>query len=117
MAQILKRIRLPGPGQNDFAEKLVEMLASYSLKLSDVINGGLVFGAENMNCYVHTVTDTGSADTEFNFSHTLKRIPSGYIVVSIDKAGIIYKGSTAWDTTKIYLKCNVANCEVKLIIF
>ena len=64
---------------------------------------------------VHTVADTGTADTEFTVAHGLGATPTGYIVVSIDKAGIVYKGSTAWDATNMYLKCSAANAALKLI--
>jgi glutamate synthase domain-containing protein 1 len=117
MPQIRKTIRLPDKNSPIFKEELLRMLNNYTREVGDLINGALQLGPDNLNCYIYTVTDTGNIDTEFNFAHTLKRIPVGYFVISISKAGIVYKGSTAWDIATIYLKCNVANAEVKILVF
>lgn len=64
-----------------------------------------------------SISDSGTVDTEFEVSHNLGRIPNGYLVTSIDVAGIIYIGTTAWTTTAIYLKCNAANAAITLQVF
>lgn len=64
-----------------------------------------------------TASDSGTADTEFAVTHHLGRIPSGYIVTSIDKPGVVYAGSTAWTATEIYLKCSEANASIQLQVF
>lgn len=66
---------------------------------------------------VLAVADTGNADTEFNVSHGLRKIPRGFICVNTDKAAILYDSGTAWTTTKIYLKCNAANAAVSILVF
>jgi len=117
MPQIRKNIRLPDKNSPGFKEDLLRMLIDYTREVGDLINGALQLGPDNLNCYIYTVTNTGNADVEFSFANTLKRIPVGYLIISISKAGIIYKGSTVWTTTTIYLKCNVANAEVKILVF
>ena len=58
-----------------------------------------------------------NANTEDNVTHTLGRIPIGFIIINKDKACDIYKSTTAWSTTNIYLKCTAASSAVTIIIF
>lgn len=64
-----------------------------------------------------SVSDTGTADTEFSVSHNLGRVPSGFVVTKTNKAGIVYDSGTAWTATAIYLKCSAANTAVTLQVF
>lgn len=93
-------------------------------EIQKVINGNLEFGSSqvpfngNLNgSWAGTpVTTPGGADTEFALTHNLNRVPEGWILVSIDKAGIVYKSTTAWTTTQIFLKCNVASATIKVYV-
>jgi hypothetical protein len=61
---------------------------------------------------------TALADAEYTLAHGLESVPLGYIVVSQNKAGTLYQmhdTGTAWTSTNIYLKCNVAS--VKFLVF
>ncbi len=102
--------------ESEFDRAISEELLSAWHELSDLLNGGLTF-SNNVNCQIKTVTDTGAANVEFTVAHTLKKAPTGYIVVKADKACSVYDGATTWTTTAIYLKCDIANCNIKLIIF
>lgn len=113
--QIKKKVDLTQP-ENEFERALAIELQKYSQDLSDLLNGGLKF-SDNFNAEITTVSDSGTADTEFTVSHTLKRVPSGFIVINISKGGVVYDSGTDWTTTDIYLKCTTANTEVKLLIF
>jgi len=63
-----------------------------------------------------SVTDTGAVDTEFTVNHNLGRIPT-YYWYTINKAGIVYDSRRSeWTSTTIYLKCNVANAALKIVI-
>jgi hypothetical protein len=64
-----------------------------------------------------TVADSGTADVEFSGTHHLGRVPEGFLVTKINKAGVVYQGTTAWTTTAVYLKCSVANAAVTLRVF
>lgn len=66
--------------------------------LESKINGVFISGTTN-----------GSVDTEDGFAHTLGRIPRGFIVITKDKAGDMYAGSTANTNALIYLKNAVAS--------
>lgn len=64
-----------------------------------------------------SVTTHGTANTEFSVAHGLGVVPLGYIVISRDKAAVIYDSTTAWDREKIYLKANTATVVIRLLIF
>ena len=72
---------------------------------------------ENLDIDFADITSHAMADTEFAVSHSLGRVPAGYIVVKGNKAGVVYDGATVWTTSNIYLKCNVASVALRLIIF
>lgn len=75
--------------------------------------GEATSGKEGLNIsgeYIY-FTSSGTANLEFNVSHTLGVVPRGYLVIYKDKAGDLYQGpttGTAWTTDTIYLKCSVA---------
>lgn len=110
----IRKIKTVTP-ENDFEKALEEELLSFSSLLQSMLNKGLKV-ADNLYAQIATVSNTGNADTEFTASHDLKGVPIGFIVINIDKAGVVYDSGTDWTSTAIYLKCNVANCNVKLII-
>ena len=60
---------------------------------------------------------TAGADVEFSIEHGLGTAPLGYLVISQDKAASTYKGATAWDTEKIYLKTSTATVALRVLIF
>ena len=62
-------------------------------------------------------TTNATPDTEDTIVHGLGRIPIGYIIVSCNKAAIVYNGATAWDITNIYLRCNAASTAVTFMVF
>ena len=64
-----------------------------------------------------TNTDTGSADDEFSLTHHLNRQPSGFIKINSDEACNLYDSGTAWTDELIYLKCDTANVEIKVLVF
>lgn len=69
------------------------------------------------------ITTNAVADTEDAFVHGLvdadgvARIPKGFIVVDLDKGAVIYKGTTAWTDTNIYLRSNVVTVAAKVWVF
>lgn len=113
--QIRKRIKTAKP-ETPFERSLEQELYSYSTELAQILNDGLKF-SDNFNANILTIADSGNADSENEVAHTIKRVPAGFIVINIDKAGVVYDSGTAWTATNIYLKCDVANCEIKILVF
>ena len=112
---IRKKLFLIQP-DTEFEKSVERELSGYFIQLSDLLNGGLRLD-ENINNEFLTISDSGNANTEITVAHTLKRVPNGFIVVNIDKAGITYDSGTDWTATNIYLKCNAANCKIKIMVF
>ena len=112
---IEKKISTPEKDVDDFEGKLIESLLKYTTKLADAINGGMRL-SENISCQVQSVTTAG-ADVEKAVTHTLKRAPTGFIVINLDKAAIVYDSGTTWTATTMYIKSDTATTTVKLLIF
>lgn len=93
-------------------------------QLGKVLSGNISFGATtnnvdqdiNIDCYKATGATPGTANTEFAIAHQLGRIPIGFIVASVDQAAIIYKSTTSWTKTNIYLKCNATSVNYLVIL-
>lgn len=115
MSRIRIKINSPEPESN-FDRRLANELLSAWSELAGLLNGGLSL-ADNMRGEVLTVTDSGSANAENTISHTLKRVPTGFIVININKGGVVYDSGTAWTATALYLKCTVANATIKVFVF
>lgn len=115
MGQIRSRIKTTKP-ETEFEKNLEKELLSFSLELANILNNGLKF-SDNFDANILDIADTGAANASNTVAHTLKRVPTGFIVVNNNKAGVVYDGGTAWTTTDIYLKCSVANCTVKVLVF
>lgn len=72
---------------------------------------------QNLDIYHISGASNAVANTESAFTHNLGRVPRGYIIYGQNKAGRFYDGSTAWTSSKIYLKCDVAGVTFKAFIF
>jgi len=95
---------------------LVQRLSEYDLNMKAILDRGGVFN-DNFDGVTVSFTSSGVADTENTVPHTLGKIPTSFIVLSLDKAAAVYKGTTTFTTTNIYLKSNVASTVIKVLIF
>lgn len=114
--QLQSRIRFSGQPATDFEKSLEEELVRYTQNLARILNKGLTF-ADNHNLQTQSVTTHAVAGTETAVAHTLGRIPTDFLVGSQDKAGTIYKGTTAWTATTIYIRGSVASITANIYIF
>ncbi len=113
--QVRRRIKTVKP-ENEFERTLESELQSYALEVAQMLNKGLFF-SDNFNAATVAVADTGGADTEFTVAHSLKRIPSGYLVIRRSKAGVVYDSGTPFSATNVYLKCSAVNAAITVLIF
>ncbi len=95
---------------------LYRVLSEFFRKITTILNRGITFD-ENVDCRLINFTSSATPDAENTIAHTLGKVPIGYIVYGKDKAGDVYTGGTAWTTTNLYLKVNVASVAVKIIVF
>ena len=92
----------------------------YAERLANIINGQLSFGngtaLDNMQGrWINTVTP-GAPDTDFTVTHSLGRVPVGWLTVSIDKAGVIYLGTIAATAQDLTLKCSTATTTIRIFV-
>lgn len=95
-------------------------------KIFTCLQGRISFGigttginGQNISGQWVTYTSNGAANTEDTIAHTIGSIPLGYLVVSQNKAGTIYQQAgtgTAWTSSNIYVKCNVASVAFLLFL-
>jgi hypothetical protein len=107
---------LPSESSPNFKRELLTALGDVLKKLESILNRGITF-SDNVDCKLVSFTSSGTPDAENTVAHGIGKVPTGYIVYSQDKAASLYKGSTAWTATNIYLKCNVATVIVKIVVF
>jgi len=97
-------------------EDLYGVLSGFVHDVTRILNRGVVF-EDNVDCAFVSFTSNATPDTEDTVAHGLGRVPTGYLVYSRDKAGVLYDSGTAFTASNIYLKCNVASVAFKLIVF
>ena len=102
--------------ETEFEKNLEKSYQRLNDVLSQMLTKGLLF-SDNFNAYIVDVTTPGVPDTEFTVAHTLKRIPTGYILLRTDVPTTIYDGVTAWTTTDIYLKEPMGTATIKIMVF
>lgn len=64
-----------------------------------------------------TVAAPATPDTEFSIEHGLGFVPSGFLVMSKDRAADVYLSATAATEGVLYLKCDVADAVMKILVF
>ena len=89
-------------------------------EVSTILDGGLGFGdgvgSDNLTGAWVTYTTNGTPDTEDAIAHNLGHVPIGVLAMVPPAAGYLYKGTTTWTTTHIYMKCSAAAQAVTLFI-
>lgn len=98
--------------------RLVHHLEEHARALNGNIEfGNLKDGATNISGSWQQLTTPGGADTEFTLTHNLGRVPEGFLVVSIDKAAIIYSSrKSQWSVTQLFLKANLASVVLTVFV-
>lgn len=104
------------PPDTDYTKNLEKTLDEAFQRLREILNKGLLF-ADNFDAYIATITTDATPGLETAITHGLKRVPSGYLVMSRDKAAIIYDGASAWTATTLYIRSDVASVTAKVIVF
>jgi hypothetical protein len=73
--------------------------------------------AGNFNGVWAVFTSNGTANTEDAITHTLGRIPFGFLPSIPDKSAVLYMSSTAPTSTTVYFKSSVATVAWKVMLF
>lgn len=88
-------------------------LDKYFVKLRILLNQGLDF-ADNFNCFVTTITTDPTPGNTTVITHSLKRVPVGFLVLEQDKSGNIFKSSKTAATYT--LKADVGSITATIVI-
>jgi len=95
-------------------EDLRRFAAQLCQDIVNQINGGLTFKDNIQNTELSAFFPL--ADKDVALTHTLGYVPSGFLVVGLDSAAIIYN-STAANANQIFLKSSVASVTAKVRVF
>mgnify|MGYP001610293213 CR=1 FL=1 len=82
-------------------------------------DGGITSGRRALNVdavWVRYVSN-GVANTEDTVAHNLSRVPLGLWVSVPDVSAVIYKGTTIWTSTNVFLRASAATVTVDLLLF
>jgi hypothetical protein len=98
-------------------------LHDWLINHSRVLAGNIEFGdtmtnkepGRNIKCSKATGATPGAANTEFAVTHTLGKVPITFFHHT-DNGGVIYKSTTAWTKTQIFLKCTTATANYSMVI-
>ena len=99
-----------------FDKNLVTVLGELSLNLKAILDHGISI-SDNVDWVSISFTSSSTPDAENTIAHALGKIPEGFILYDIDKGAVVYRGTTSWTKTQIYLKVNTANVAIKAWIF
>lgn len=107
--------RLLPPNVVDAFTDLVRMLGDRDNAVSVLLNQGLLL-ADNFDGKFVEFISNATPDTEDAIEHGFNRAPAYFIVIDLDKGGVVYR-SSVFDKTNCYFKCTVASAAVKVFIF
>ena len=57
-----------------------------------------------------------AADTEITVTHGLNRVPLAAFVIDLSANSRVYKGTTAWTTTSIFLRASAASTLATVLV-
>lgn len=97
-------------------QELILLVETLLTNLGLMFRNGLNF-SDNFDGMEVSVTAHATPDTEFSVAHTLRRIPTRFLVTDIDEGGVVYKSGTAWTDTTAYLKCTTGGSAIKVFLY
>lgn len=103
-------------GMRRFDIDMAKVIQDINGSLSQMFAKGIGI-TDNLDCQIVSYTSNAVANTEDTVAHTLKRVPSGFIVVDIDKAGVVYRSGTTFTVSNIYLKCSTTSTALKVLVY
>lgn len=109
----MKLINLNASNLQDIEEfrRIVSILLE---NVVSILNNGILF-SDNFSSKIQSV-EFGAANTEVQVQHNLNRIPTGYLVLKLSAAAIIYDGTTSNTNTNAFLRAS-APCTATIMLF
>lgn len=111
------------PQRSALGNLTLKTLHDWMVNHSRVLAGNVSFGTtmtnsepgSNVQNSKATGTTPAAANTEFAVNHILGRVPITFFHHT-DNGGVIYKSTTAWTKTQIFLKCTTVSANYSLVI-
>lgn len=125
MSSLPPGIPIPILGLQDlrqWATDLTSYLVGELALFREVVNSGLDFGdgiafsGNFRGAWLKDQVTDATPDTETAYTHNLGVVPIGFLVFKRDKAGVIYSGSTAWTTSQLTLRSNLASVTFTALV-
>jgi hypothetical protein len=92
-------------------------------RLAKVLNRQTSFGATMNNTDRDINLDiwkahgtTPGANTEFAITHSLGRVPLTIVGQDTNNGGLLYRSTTPWTKTQVFLKCTTATAAYNVIL-
>lgn len=70
----------------------------------------------NIQCSKASGTTPGVANTEFAVNHNLNRVPITLAGWDTNNGGVLYRSTTPWTKTQVFLKCTTATAAYNLVL-
>lgn len=71
---------------------------------------------QNMDFQAKTITTPTTPGDELAVDHNLERRPDFFLANFVDNPGILYRGTTPWTATQIFLRSDVGSEDVEILI-
>lgn len=101
-------------------KKLLEVLPQFLRQLERLFSANIGFGdgtdLENIQGKWIDYSSNGVANTDDSVTHDMGVIPVGFIVMVPPLQGAINRGSVAWTTTTVSLRCSAATQTAKIFL-
>ena len=108
-------------------ETMSKMLNDNFIQINAALQGRIRFGStdaqfvdkqtsENIDGRFVVYTTNGTANTEDAVAHSLGSKPKGFLVMRVDKGGVVYDSGTTWTSTQLFLKCTTTSTLVTLFL-
>lgn len=99
------------PFEQDLDRTLDKMFAAYF----QLLNSGMTL-ADNFNAFTTTFTTSATPGQETAIAHGLKKIPTGFLILSKNKSAHIFDGPSGKDSDNYFIQSNVASVRVTVVI-
>lgn len=93
-------------------------------QIAQAVGGNISYGSSmgnadqdlNLLIWKASGVSPGVADTDFTVNHSLGKVPITIVGQDTNNGGLLYRGSVAWTTTTVTLRCTKATSAYNVIL-
>jgi len=97
-----------------WAQSLTTQAASLLRAIYGLLNHNLRY-EDNWDGVVLSVV-TPAPNVEFAITHGMQKVPVYFVVLSINGNGAVWKSTTPWNPTQVFLKCSVGGANLTVLL-